>query len=237
MKPFFHIILFALILPTLGVDVEAEQLLANARYVSALNKQDLTGKLKKGSNEVPIKLYMRGKDIQMQYELQKDVWNGVHLELKDSNCELFDIIGGEMKKFPDQKIGQPIASTDLSYEDLSLRFLYWPAPEIVGEESVKTQDCYIVRVFNPDTRGNYAVCDLWIHKKAAALMKVKAFNAKGQHIKTFEASDLMNVDGEILMRKMKVERLSNGRVDSVSYLIFDNPEGVLKKRKAGRKLK
>jgi len=237
MKPILNLFLLLLILPALGVDLEAEQLLANARYVSALNKQDLEGKLKQGSKEVPIKLFMRGQNIQIQFQEKNEQIKGIHLQLNDANCELFDVIGDQMTQFPDQKIGQAVESTDLSYEDLSLRFLYWPSPEIVGEEKIKGQDCYIIRVFNPDTRGNYAVCDLSIHKKAAALMQMKGFNLKGQHVKTLLTTELMNVEGEILMKKMKVESLSNGRTNSLSYLIFNNPEGVLKSRKAGRKLR
>ena len=213
-------------------DFDAYEVMAKARYVSSLSKNDLTGNLKKKGHVVPIRLYMRGKDIQMQYQPDSSKgWKGVHLQLKDDNCDLYDVDGENLTKFPDEKIGKNIAKTDLTYEDLSLRFLYWPSPEIVGEETIMAQSCYIIRVYNPNSsQGNYAVCDLWIHKRAGALMRVKAFDQKAQHVKTFEAADLMNVDGEIMMRKMKVERIKNNRVQSVSYMIFDNPEKDFKKK-------
>jgi len=181
---------------------------------------------------------MRGKDIQMQYLPEgAPAWKGIHLQLNDDRCDLYDVLGSKSTKFSDSKIGQSIDGTDLSYEDLSLRFLYWPDPEIVGEETIKTQGCYIIQVFNPNPdQGNYAVCRLWIHKKAAALMKVKAFDRKGQHVKTFGVSDLMKVNGDYVMEKMKVETIKDERTTSISYLIFENPE---EKKKTGnpRKLR
>jgi len=212
-------------------DADPTFVITNARYVSTLTKTDLEGKLKKGSTSFPVKLYMRGKDIQLRYLKQKEnTWAGIHLQLNQSSCELFDVVGSKMTPFPSSKIGQQIQGTDITYEDISLRFLYWPTPSLLYEESVKTQTCYVIRVFNPDQRGNYKYVDLWIHKKSYALMKVKAYDRANKHIKTLEAADLMNVDGDIMMKKMKVQTIENGRTKSISYLIFENPEGVAKSR-------
>lgn len=242
MKLFSLSLLISLLLPLTAQEEIAPDpytVLANARYVTTLTKNDLSGKLKKGGHEVPVQLYMRGKDIQMQYQPGKGQdWKGIHLQLNDDKCDLFNVQGQKSTKFADSKIGQDISGTDLSYEDLSLRFLYWPDPEIVGQEKIKLQDCYIVEVYNPDlNQGNYAVCRLWIHKKAAALMKVKAFDKKGKHVKTFEVSDLMKVKGDYVMEKMKVERIKDDRVTSISYLIFDNPDGKSKKKTGRPKLR
>ena len=233
---FFFLSLVMIQLTHAQEDLDAYEIMAKARYVSSLSKHDLSGNLKKNGRKVPMKLYMRGKDIQMQYQPSEGQgWQGIHLQLKNDSCDLYDVYGSEMTKFSDEKIGQSIANTDLSFEDVSMRFLYWPSPEIVGEETIMAQGCHIIRVYNPNLlQGNYAVCDLWIHKKAGALMRVKAFDQRAQHIKTFEASDLMNVNGEIMMRKMKVERLKNGRVQSVSYMIFDNPEKRSAKKRVRR---
>lgn len=211
----------------LGAQENAHEILDATRYVSTLNKTDLTGKLRKDSTSVPVTLYMREENIQMQYKPDPNGdYKGVHLKLANDSCELYDLKDGGMTKFPDSKIGESIAGTDLTYEDLSLRFLYWPDPEIKGEEKLllTQQDCYIIRVFNPDRRGNYSVCDLWIHKKAAALMQVEAYNWKAKHVKTFKVSELMQVDGDYAMKKMKVETIKDGRTASISYLIFDEPE-------------
>lgn len=211
----------------LSAQENAHEILDATRYVSTLSKTDLTGKLRKDSTSVPVNLYMREENIQMQYLPDpKGAYKGIHLKLANDSCELYDLKDGKMTAFPDDKIGQSIAGTDLTYEDLSLRFLYWPDPEIKGQEKLlmSGQDCYIIRVFNPDRRGNYSVCDLWIHKKAAALMQVEAYDWKAKHVKTFKVTDLMQVDGDYAMKKMKVETIEDGRTISISYLTFDDPD-------------
>lgn len=230
-----RILLISLFFMLISSAQDADAVLANARYVTSLNKNDLSGKLRKGRAEVPVKLYMRENNIQMQYQPSENKgWRGIHLQLNKESCELFDLNDGNLSAFPDSKIGQAISDTDLSYEDLSLRFLYWPSPKIIGEDTVKTQGCYIVSVNNPDGRGNYSRCDLWIHKKASALMQMKGYDKNGEHIKTFRVAELMKVDGDFAVEKMKVETIKNGRTKSISYLIFDNPE---EKRKVPRSRK
>ncbi len=215
--------LFGSLLASSAQDVH--ELMARARYVTTLSKTDLEGRLKKSSLEIPVKFSLNGENLMVQYYVDS-LWKGLHVKLNPTNCQLFDInADGSESLFSDQKIGQDIAGTDLSYEDLSLRFLYWPVAELKGEERIKSQNCYIVRVHNPDQKGNYLYCDLWLHQKASNLMQVKAYDRNEQHCKTLQAADLMNVDGEIMMRKMKVEVVKNGDTQSISYLIFKNPEG------------
>ena len=234
MKTLFAALL--ILLTAAQAQQDAQSILNAAKYVTTLNKVDMTGKLKKGRVEIPVKFYLRNKDIQMQYlPSEKAGWSGIHLQLNDNSCDLYDVKGQDMTKFPDDKVGQAISGTDLTYEDLSLRFLYWPNPELVGEGKVKLFDCYIIRVFNPNRSGNYSTCDLWIHKKAAALMQVKAYDWKGKHIKTFKVDSLMQFEGDYVMEKMKVESIKNDRTASISYLIFDDPNE--KDRRGPRKLR
>lgn len=223
MKPLLSFLLLFLL--PLQAEPNAEEILRATRYVSTLNKTDLSGHLKKGSSKIPVRLFMREKNIQLQYHPDfKTGWNGIHLQLNDHSCELYNVTGKDLTRFPDEKLGQSISGTDLTYEDLSMRFLYWPKPALKGSGLVGIHGCYIIDVYNPDQRGNYGVCRLWIHKKAAALMQVEAFNWKGKKIKTFKVSELMRVGEDYTIEKMKVETIENDRTVSISYLIFDRPK-------------
>lgn len=110
---------------------DASQILEGARLSATLTKLDegLAGNLRKGSTNIPITLFLKGKDIQFQYAENKTDWRVFHMNIGDENFKMFEIVGGKNKDIPAEKIVQPIAGTDLTYEDLSLRFFYWaPSP-------------------------------------------------------------------------------------------------------------
>ena len=71
------------------------------------------------------------------------------MRIGDENFNLFEIINGKTVEFPAGKIVEPIAGTDLTYEDLALRFFYWPNPKLEGAEDVGGQPCYKLRVDKP----------------------------------------------------------------------------------------
>lgn len=231
MKQLLCLSLFALSSIVTFSQPDPEQILAHARYTTTLNNTDLFATLKKGNIQVPVRFYMRGSDIQMQYlPFQNAEWQGIHLKFEEEECTLYKVEAetaekeSSLTKLDIDTIATPIANTDLTLEDLSLRFLCWPDPKIIGTEKIKTQSCYIIRVFNPNKDGNYSTCDLWIHRKEGALMQVKAYDWKGKLIKMFRVSDLMRHNGNYMIKTLKVETIYKNRVASISYLKFDNPQ-------------
>ena len=225
-----------LLCPALADAISADQIMANARYASTLNDIEFKGQLKHGRDRTDVTLKMLRNDIQLYYE-KNNATHGMRLVLQQDSCSLFAISPtGQLTQFPESQVGASIEGTDFTYEDLSLRFLYWDQAHLLREESVKTQKCYVLRAENPGKSGNYKYVDLWIHKDAFALMKMQAYDAQGNHIKTMEASDLMNVNDKIMMKKMKVMTIAGGKTSSYSYLILQNPEGI-KKSARPRKLR
>ena len=123
MEGLFKIVLM-ITLSSLASAQTASEIMESVRQVTVLQKeQTLTGVLRKGANKVPLNLFLRGKDI--QFTLNGGV-EGFHLRLKENDQEFWDINDGKAKRFPANKIGASIANTDVTYEDLALRFLYWP---------------------------------------------------------------------------------------------------------------
>ena len=103
----------------------------SVRQVTVLQKeQTLTGVLRKGAKKVPLNLFLRGKDIQFTLNGGAE---GFHLRLKENDQEFWDINNGKAKRFLANKIGASIAGTDVTYEDLALKFLYWPNPQHAGK--------------------------------------------------------------------------------------------------------
>lgn len=204
-------------------DEAAERVLRGARYAATLQHQDLHGKMKKDGRVTPIALFLRGQDIQFQYNAGgKD--HRFHMRLQQNQFDLFEIIGGKTIKFKNAKLSEKINKTDLSFEDLSMRFLYWQKSSIVGEEKISGQKCHVVRLENPDKSGEYSIVRVWVHQKFGALMRVVGYSAAGHPLKQFQVTDLMKVGKEYTLKRMRVDSLKNNKVSGTTYLEFDKPK-------------
>lgn len=212
---------------------DAKQILEGARMSATLTKLDdgLRGSLRKGGSNTPITLFLMGKDIQFHFTEKGQPLRMFHMRIGDENFDLFENVGGKMSPFPPAKIIEPIAGTDLTYEDLALRFFYWPDPKLEGEENVRDEPCYKIRVNKPKgSAGNYDVVYVWVHKKFGAFMRIRGHDKNGGLVKEFEVEDVMNVaDNVWTLRKMQVatcDPKNDGRRISITDVAFDSPKKV-----------
>lgn len=218
-----------LVSPAFAQAPDAEAIMKGARMSAALVKLDkgLSGQLRQGFRKVPLTMFLMGKEIQFQFTEDKQKPQIFHMRLGDEACELFEIIDGKTHAFPASKLVSPIANTDLTYEDLSLRFLYWPKPKWEGTENVAGQPCNKIRIDRPKgAPGKYEVVYVWVHEKFGAFMRIRGHDEKGGLIKEFQVEDVMQIaDNTWTLRKMQVSTHdpSNGRRLSLTDVSFDTP--------------
>jgi hypothetical protein len=209
---------------------DAKTILEGARMASTLTKLDdgLSGNLRKGRDKVPVTLFLKGKDIQFQFSENNGPWQVFHMRIGDEDFNLFEIKDGKTKAFPPDKLVQPIAGTDLTYEDLALRFFYWPNPNFEGEEDVGGQACYKIRINKPrSATGRYEVVYVWVHKKFGAFMRIRGHDKSGGLVKEFQVEDVMQIAKDTwTLRKMQVATCdpANGRRLSITDVTFDSPK-------------
>lgn len=210
----------------------AQQILEGARVSATLTQveEGLNGRL---NGKTPIVLFLRGKDIQFQFD-EGSGWQPFHMRLSDNSYDLFEIKGGKTSKFPDSKITQPIAGTDLTYEDLALRFFYWPNPVLEGQEQIGGRPAYKIRVNRPKgTAGRYDTVYIWVDVKFGAFMQIKGYS-NSQLLKEFKVEDVMEIGrGVWTLKKMQVSSYTGAagseRRTSVTTVTFDTPKKVTTK--------
>lgn len=208
----------------------AQQIIEGARLSATLTKLEdgLAGKLRKNGADIPITLFLKEKNIQFQFQAGRQDWSIFHMRIGDQAVDLFEIVDGKTVPFPAAKIVQPIAGTDLTYEDLAFRFFYWPDPKLEGIEDVGGQPCYKVRVDKPKgATGRYEVIYVWVHTKFGAFMRIRGHDKNGGLVKEFEVEDVMKVaDNVWTLRKMQVatcDPATNRRI-SLTDVTFDTPK-------------
>ncbi len=219
-------LLFAAAASSAPGQADPAAILQGARMSAALvNLPDgLTGTVSKGKTKVPVTLHMRGKDI--QFVLQ-DTDERFHLRLGDAELDLFSITAGKTSRFPASKLTGAIRDTDVTYEDISLRFLYWPNAKLEGDEKVGMFDCHKIKVEKPKAvSSRYAAVYVWVSKQHGAFVKVQGYEAGGGLVKEFQVQDVMRLDKDTWgLRKMQVSthNPANGRRLSISQVMFDRP--------------
>ncbi|MGJ8678316.1 MAG: outer membrane lipoprotein-sorting protein [Akkermansiaceae bacterium] len=202
-------------------DEAAERILEGVRLGTTLQNGKLEGHMRKNGNRTPLTLTMEGENISFQF-FKDQKWQGFGMQLKEGKARLFETNNGVAKPLPSKKIGEHIFDSDLTYEDLSLRFLYWQDATIQGREKVKTQDAIKLRLNNPGNDGRYQIVYIWVHEKSGALMQVAGYSREGKLLKRFHVTDLMTVKGVQTLKKMNVEtyKVGTSKVSGITYLEF-----------------
>lgn len=207
---------------------DPDRILEGARLSATLveMKEGIQGNLIQGRKKVPITIYLRGKDIQFQF-YEGNTWRKFHMRLADDKYDLFEIVGGQTRNFPREKLIEPIAGTDLTYEDLALRFFYWPNPKLEGTENVAGQSCYKLRLNKPKgSAGRYEGVYVWVHTKYGAFMRIRGHDTNGTLVKEFQVEDVMKVGDDVwVLEKMQVSTHDprNGRRISITDVTFNKP--------------
>lgn len=229
-KPTVLAIFLLAALPAFAQQPDPKAILEGARMSATLTKLDegLSGNLRKGNQKTPVTLFLKGKDIQFQFSENKGPWRIFHMRIGDEAFNLFEIIDGKTIRFPAEKIVAPIGGSDLTYEDLALRFFYWPNPKFEGQEDVGGQPCYKIRIDKPKgSSGRYEVVYVWVHTKFGAFMKIRGHDKSGGLVKEFQVEDIMQIAKDTwTLRKMQVATHdpATGRRVSITDVTFDSPK-------------
>ncbi len=222
----------AAILPLKAQAPDPERILEGARLSAALTELDgpLEGSLSHNGSKTPIAIFLKGKNIQFQFQ-EGGKWRVFHLRLNNEEYELFEIINGKTVDFPRKKLTESIAGTDLTYEDLALRFFYWPAPKLEGLEKIGTEDTYKLRLDKPaGAAGAYFAVYVWVHQKFGAFMKINGHGKNGEKLKEFKVEEVMKVSDKVwTLQKMQVSSYKGGRRVSITDMNLNKPsKGSLK---------
>ncbi len=211
---------------------DAVQLMKQVRQAATLQEdKEVPGQIRRRGVKIPFTMELKGGVISFRYELN-NVKERFDLKFKEKGQEIIFYTGNKSAKLSVDKYAQPIAETDVAYEDLSLRYLYWPNPEIVKDDDasvVKGRECWIVLIKNPNPKvGQYAWVRLWIDKENGAMWQLDGINAKGELAKRFLMDSVMKLkDGSWFFKRMKVEKRdpqNARRTISVSYIDMEDPE-------------
>lgn len=115
-------------------------------------------------------------------------------------------------------LARTLAGTDLTWNDLSLAFLWWPEGQTLGRDIVKNRECWIVALAAPDGPGNTpagAEADtpravrlrLWIDTALFLLLQMEDYSPTGQPVRRLSVKNLKKIGEQWMIKNMEIRAL------------------------------
>lgn len=210
----------------------AAEVMQSIRRAQASQKIDLKGSLEtqpadalKKPSEASFRLIAEGGSVRYQFSDPEPVT--LQIKLGETDSELMQTGGSGAGRLVPANFAKKILGTDLTYEDLALKFIYWSRGAIEGEERMKTMDVWRLRLqAPPGGRSAYREVVLWVGKQNGALVRAEGFDAAGKRTKRFEVVSAQVINGLWVLRTMRIETFdpATGKLLSRTRMMIDAPK-------------
>ena len=222
-KKFLGIALLAFaLLPHLSLaQQDPNAILDQIRSAQAQITRTLSGRLRpENGDPIPFQLQLKGSEFDYKFTNPPET---IQLQLTDSGSVLTDEKAGGQQVLAGSRLNESVRGTDITYEDLSLRFIYWRNARFEGEQRVRTITCSIILVQPSARNSQYGSVRLWVAKDRGALLKAEGYDWSGKVIKRFEVISGQQIEGKTIFKQIRIERLGpqDGKVKSRTYLELD----------------
>src|SRR5207237_4252543 len=185
----------------------ANEILASVRMMEARQQIDLQGQLRENDSVIPFRLIQNGPLIRYSFTNPDEVLQ-LRLGQNSSRLDLVSDTGTE--KFAGGKLNQKIRGTSLTDEDLAFKCLYWQTARVLGEENVRTRNCWKLQLRAPSRESQYSNVLLWVDKTSGALMRMEGYNWDAQLVKRFEVVSAQKIERRWFLKQMRIEQFQPG---------------------------
>jgi hypothetical protein len=219
------VLLVCALIPHLtSAEADVNAILDQIRSAQAQISRPLSGRLRpENGDPIPFQLQLKGPEFDYKFTNPAET---IKLQLTDSGSVLTDEKAAGQQILSGSRLSESVRGTDITYEDLSLRFIYWKNASDEGEQRVRAITCSIVLVQPSARNTEYGSVRLWIAKDRGALIKAEGYNWQGKPIKRFEVISGQQIEGKTIFKQIRIERLDpqSGKVVSRTYLELDPTE-------------
>lgn len=198
-----------------AAEPDPQELLKVARMASTQQEASVQGRLRAGATATPFTLQVKFGRLRFAFDNPPRVYE---VRLDDETSGVFDAKGRALQR----GMREPVADgADVTVEDLSLGFLYWPDARLLGKETVRTRPAWKIEL-RPGKRGSeFAIVRVWLDQDSGALLRIEGFDWQGRLSRRFEVVSGQRIDGQWMLKQMRIETFtpdSSSRPRSRSYL-------------------
>ena len=196
---------------------DAQELLAKVRLQQAQQQIDLRGQLRQDTMIVPFHLVQEGSIVRYIFT---DPNETLQLRLGANSSRLDDITRSGSTRISGGRLDDPVRGTAITYEDLALKFLYWPNARVIGADNIRTRNCWRIQLQASANDSQYGSILLWVDKDSGTLMRMETFDRSGKLAKRFDVVSAQKIEGRWFLKQMRVEAIDpqTKRVTARTYL-------------------
>ena len=195
----------------------AKEILAAVRMQQTQQQIDLQGQLRQEATVVPFRLTQTGALVKYSFANPPEA---LQLRLGENDSRLEQLNQSGVEKIGPAQFDRKVRGTPITYEDLALKFLYWPNAHLLGEEPVRSRRCWKIELQAPSRESQYSNVLLWVDKNSGALMEMEGYDWNGRVAKRFEVISAQKIDGRWFLKQMRIEEIDSttNKVRSRTYL-------------------
>lgn len=195
----------------------AKDILDSVRLQQTQQQLELQGQLRENEKVIPFRLTQTGPVIRYRFSNPDET---LQLRLGDNDSRLEEVTQAGAEKVTAAQFDRKVRGTGVSYEDLALKFLYWPEARVTGENSIRTRNCWKLELKAPSRQSQYATIWLWVDKSGGALMRMEGYDWEGKLAKRFEVISAQKIEGRWFLKQMRIEEFApaTGKVQTRTYL-------------------
>ena len=212
------ILLFLLVASSaIAAPPPAKEILESVRLRQAQQQLELQGQLREGATIVPFRLTQTGPVIRYSFSNPDEA---LQLRLGDNDSRLEEVTREGVEKVTPAQFDHKVRGTAVTYEDLALKFLYWPNARVTGENSISLRNCWKLELKAPNRQSQYSNVWLWVDKEGAALMKVEGYDWNGKLAKRFTVVSGQKIDDHWFLKEMRIQEFdpNTGKARPPTYL-------------------
>ena len=144
----------------------------------------------------------------------------LQLRLGDNDSRLEEITREGVEKITPAQFDHKVRGTAVTYEDLALKFLYWPNARVTGENSISLRNCWKLELKAPNRQSQYSNVWLWVDKEGGALMKLEGYDWNGKLAKRFTVVSGQKIEDRWFLKQMRIEEFdpATGKQRARTYL-------------------
>lgn len=203
---------------------DARAILRGVRVAESTENREVSGRLRTGAKKIPFKLTMRDGAVRWEFS---DPPQTLVLRLGEKSSSLEEITPDGKAKLAAARFDDAVRESDITYEDLAMRFLYWPDAKVEGEQTIMLTKCWQLVVTPGGSASTYSRVRVWVAKDSPALLKCEAFGRDGKLARLFRVvSGQKTKDGLWILKQMRIESATArpGGDQTPTYLEIDAVE-------------
>lgn len=184
--------------------------------------RDFAGRLRlENGSIIPFGIRFNGPEILFKFSNPDETFR---LQLQEQGSVLTQQTANGAQTISGAKLTQPVRGTDISYEDLALRFIYWDNARLEGEQRIGVFPCWIVLVRPSSRNTEYGSVRIWVPKGKSGLVQAEGFDSQSRLLKRFKVVSGQEIGGKWILKQMRIERFdpATGRLASRTYLEIES---------------